>query len=59
VRADHNAGDHDVRPVYRDVIKSLLDKAARSNGAGGGLGSLVGYIAAVDSKCDELVGAGD
>jgi hypothetical protein len=29
VRADHNPGDHDVRPVYRDVVKNLLDKAAR------------------------------
>jgi hypothetical protein len=59
VRADHNPGDHDVRPVYRDVIKSLLDNAARCSGAGRRLGSLAGYVGAVDTKCDELVGAGD
>ena len=59
LRADHNSGDHDVRPVYRDVIKSLFEKAARGDGAGGGLGPLAVYIGAVRIKCDELVGAGD
>jgi len=59
VRADHNPGDHDVRPVYRDTIKSLLDKATCCSGSGSRLGSLARYIGAVHSKCDELVGAGD
>lgn len=58
VQADRNPGDHDVRPVYREVIRSLLGKAAGGDG-GGGLGSLDDYIAAVGTKCDELVGVGE
>jgi hypothetical protein len=59
LRADRNPGDHNLRPVYRDVIKSLLERAALGNGASSGLGSLTGYIGAVGTKCRELLGAGD
>ncbi len=59
VRADRNPGDHDVRPIYRDVVQKLLEKAGRGDVASGGLGSLAGYIGAVGLKCDELLGAGD
>lgn len=59
VRADRNPGDHDVRPVYRLVIKSLLEKTAHGDEVGGGLGSLADYIKAVDTKCNELLGVGD
>jgi hypothetical protein len=59
VRADRNPGDHDIRPIYREVIKNLIERASRGDGPGGGPGSLAGYIGAVHIKCDELVGAGD
>ncbi len=55
IRADHNPGDHDVRPVYRKAMGDLL---GRENG-GAGAGSLVEYIGAVKAKCAELAGAGD
>ena len=58
VHADRNPGDHDVRPVYREVVGDLLGRINGAGTAGGGLGSLNGYIGAVTSQCSELLGAG-
>ena len=59
VRSDRNPGDHDVRPVYRETIRSLLVRPSGGDRGGDGLGALTAYIGAVHVKCDELVGAGD
>lgn len=52
IHADRNPGDHDVRPVYREVIEDLLGRANSHDN------SLGAYINAVNTKCTELVGAG-
>jgi hypothetical protein len=58
VQADRNPGDHDVRPVYREVVGVLLGRINGAGIGGGGTGSLDGYIGAVRGKCSELLGAG-
>jgi len=58
VQADRNPGDHDVRPVYREVINDLFERTKLKDGIASELGSLTNYIEAVRSKCDQLVGTG-
>jgi hypothetical protein len=57
-RANRNAGDHDVRFAYRDVIQNLLEKACCKDGIVNRRGSLDDYIGSVRIKCDELIGVG-
>jgi hypothetical protein len=58
IQADRNPGDHDVRPVYREVVVALLGRINVAGNDGGGTSSLDGYIRAVRGKCSELLGVG-
>ena len=59
IHADRNPGDHDVRPLYREVMEVLLGRANGPDNSERGVGSLGDYIDAVRIKCAELVRAGD
>jgi hypothetical protein len=59
VHAGRNSGDHDVRPVYAEVIQELLARSSQPGNSSGDAGPLGYYFDAVKTKCLELVGAGN
>ena len=59
IHADRNPGDHDVRPLYREVMEILLGRGNGRDNPERGVGSLGDYIDAVRTKCAQLVRAGD
>lgn len=56
IRANSNAGDQDVSPVYRGAISELLARARDRQDAAGKGTALGAYIVSVTDKCRALVG---